>query len=76
MVPIVVPNATAPGTRIAELAPIPLIVMHGDADQVVGFALGQEVFSAAAEPKEFWVIPGGGHIDSLWRPGQIYRRRF
>ena len=39
----------------------PLLQTHGDADQVVPFAIGKKLFAAANEPKKFIAIPGGGH---------------
>lgn len=41
----------------------PLLLSHGDADQVIPFTHGEALFSAAAEPKQFIRIPGGGHND-------------
>jgi hypothetical protein len=41
----------------------PLLQVHGDADTIVPFALGQKLFAAANEPKQFVVIPGGDHND-------------
>jgi fermentation-respiration switch protein FrsA (DUF1100 family) len=41
----------------------PILVMQGERDQVVPPALGQELFAAASEPKEFWSTPDGGHDD-------------
>jgi fermentation-respiration switch protein FrsA (DUF1100 family) len=64
---VLLSDAKAPGSNISKLSPIPLVVIHGDADGTVDFALGQELFALAKEPKEFWVIPGGQHVDSFWR---------
>jgi fermentation-respiration switch protein FrsA (DUF1100 family) len=41
----------------------PLLVKHGDADEIVPFALGKRLFAAANEPKQFITIPGGRHND-------------
>jgi fermentation-respiration switch protein FrsA (DUF1100 family) len=41
----------------------PLLVLHGDADEVVPFAQGRAVFEAAPGPKTFFAIPGGRHYD-------------
>jgi fermentation-respiration switch protein FrsA (DUF1100 family) len=62
--------------RLDSLAKIgqyhgPLLQMHGDADTVVPFALGQKLFAAANEPKQFIRIPGGRHIGP---PSQEYVR--
>jgi hypothetical protein len=49
----------------------PLIVFHGDRDEVVPYALGRKLFAAASEPKEFVTLAGGDHFaifdESVWR---------
>ncbi|MBS1963550.1 MAG: alpha/beta hydrolase [Bdellovibrionales bacterium] len=56
----------APGRRIRELAPTPILIFHGDRDRVIDYRLGLETYAAAGEPKEFVGVPGAGHIQSLW----------
>lgn len=51
-------------SRIAAIA-APLLVVHGDRDEVIPIALGQRLFAAAAEPKRAQWIAGGSHND-LW----------
>ena len=41
----------------------PLLMCHGDADTIVPFRFGQQLFAAANEPKEFLVHPGANHND-------------
>jgi fermentation-respiration switch protein FrsA (DUF1100 family) len=41
----------------------PLLQVHGDADRVVPYALGRELYQAANEPKQFLTLPGGDHMD-------------
>jgi hypothetical protein len=41
----------------------PLLVLHGDADEVVPLAQGRQVFEAAAGPKAFVAVPGARHND-------------
>src|SRR5690606_39403645 len=52
--------------RVKELSPIPILVMHGTKDQAIDFRLGERLYAEAAEPKEFYRIEGGRHIDSFW----------
>lgn len=42
----------------------PLLQTHGDADRVVPYLLGKQLFEAANEPKQFITNPGGGHSDA------------
>jgi fermentation-respiration switch protein FrsA (DUF1100 family) len=39
----------------------PLLQVHGDADEIVPYRLGRELFAAANEPKLFITVPGGDH---------------
>lgn len=50
----------------------PLLVMHGDRDEIIPIEYGREVFDAAAEPKQFIALPGAGHNDILMVSGRAY----
>jgi fermentation-respiration switch protein FrsA (DUF1100 family) len=45
----------------------PLLLAHGDTDEIVPFEHGQALFAAANEPKQFVRIPKGDHN---WAPTQ------
>ncbi|MBI3457738.1 MAG: alpha/beta hydrolase [Candidatus Rokubacteria bacterium] len=76
-------NATLPGAgyllrtrydtlaRIAEVR-VPVLVLHGDADEVVPFRQGRAVFEAAREPKVFFTITGARHNDTYLVGGAAY----
>ena len=51
---------------------MPLLVLHGDRDEVVPFAQGRRVFDAAPEPKTFFAIPGASHNDTYAVGGEAY----
>jgi fermentation-respiration switch protein FrsA (DUF1100 family) len=53
----------------------PVLVIHGDADEIVPFSQGEAVFAAANSPKEFWRIPGARHNDLLYIAGDQYMAR-
>jgi hypothetical protein len=66
-------------TRYDNLAKVsrlrmPLLVLHGDRDDVVPFAQGKRVFEAAPEPKRFFAIPGASHNDTYLVGGDAYWR--
>ena len=50
----------------------PLLMLHGDIDEVVPYASGQELFAAANEPKQFYTIVGAGHNDTYLAGGEDY----
>ena len=53
---------------------VPLLVLHGDRDEVVPFAQGRRVFEAAPGPKRFFAIPRAGHNDTYLVGGEAYWR--
>lgn len=58
-------------SKIVEVQ-APLLVLHGDSDDIVPVEAGKEVFEAAREPKEFYIIPGARHNDTYLVGGQDY----
>jgi fermentation-respiration switch protein FrsA (DUF1100 family) len=60
----VVPDAYPSLRRISALR-CPLLVLHGERDDLVPIAEGQALFAAAPEPKSLVVLPGAGHNDLL-----------
>ena len=67
-----VDNTESPINDIPQISPIPLIVVHGTKDRVLNESLGKKVFELAREPKEFWSIPDGQHIDFMFREDGKY----
>lgn len=43
----------------------PLLVLHGEADQLVPVAMGRAIFAAASAPKTLHTYPGAPHLDHL-----------
>jgi hypothetical protein len=54
--------------RLRRLA-VPVLIAHGDRDEVVPLALGERLFAAANPPKRFLRLPGAGHRAVLGSPG-------
>ncbi|MBI2988355.1 MAG: alpha/beta hydrolase [Deltaproteobacteria bacterium] len=50
----------------------PLLVLHGDRDEVVPYEQGKRVFEAARAPKEFYTIRGAHHNDTYIVGGDAY----
>ena len=53
---------------------VPLLVLHGDEDDIVPFESGKRLFEAASEPKRFYTIRGAGHNDTYIVGGREYFR--
>jgi fermentation-respiration switch protein FrsA (DUF1100 family) len=50
----------------------PLLILHGEADEIVPFWHGRELFDRASGPKTFVAIPGAHHNDLMWVAGARY----
>jgi uncharacterized protein len=50
----------------------PVLVMHGDADSVVPFSAGQQLFDAVTGQKQWLTIPGGDHNDAAPKNAEAY----
>jgi fermentation-respiration switch protein FrsA (DUF1100 family) len=66
-----VPDAYPNLRRISGLR-APLLVLHGDQDQIVPLAQGQALHDAAPEPKSMRVFQGVGHNDLVPGAGVAY----
>ena len=71
--------ALLPFDQFKNLAKMPLVscpvlVMHGQADEVVPFHHGEALFAAALEPKRACWVPGAGHNDFIEAAGESYWR--
>jgi uncharacterized protein len=53
----------------------PLLVLHGDHDEIVPFEHGKIVFEAAPQPKKFFAITGAAHNDTYVVGGENYFRQ-
>jgi fermentation-respiration switch protein FrsA (DUF1100 family) len=57
-----------PIDAIAELAPMPLLIVHGEEDQVVPPDHAIALYEAARPPKTLWLVPAAGHIGAFTTP--------
>ena len=51
---------------------VPVMVLHGDRDEIVPFSMSRELFDAAKGPKRFYTIEGAGHNDTYYIGGPAY----
>ncbi|MFF2088044.1 alpha/beta hydrolase [Nocardia sp. NPDC058176] len=59
-----IPNAYPSLRRIADLR-VPVLMMHGDRDELLPLRHAERLYAAANEPKELVVVPGAGHNDVI-----------
>ncbi len=54
-------NTVAPLHCIDRISPRPLMLIHGDKDDLVPVEHAYKLYEKATEPKELFIIPGAGH---------------
>lgn len=52
------PVPEPPDAAAARVTPIPLLVVHGDADKLFPVEHAYALYAAAGEPKQLWIEPG------------------
>ena len=58
------PVPESPVELVGRIAPVPLLVVHGDADRYFPLGHAEALYAAAGEPRELWVEPGFGHAEA------------
>lgn len=53
---------------------VPLLILHGDGDEIVPYEQGKKLYEAAGPPKQFYTIKGAGHNDVYIVGGEGYFR--
>ena len=69
------PRATEPGRVIGLVDPVPLLLIHGEADETVPIADGRRLAALGGPSTEHWIVPGAAHSGSHATAGQDYERR-
>ena len=54
---------------------VPVLVIHGDQDEIVPIELGKQVFDAARQPKSFYLVEGADHNNLYAIGGRPYFQR-
>ena len=68
------PEALNPITRMGDLD-APLLLISGTDDRHTTVAETRRLFEAARQPKEMWIVPGGGHFNMHAYAGREYEDR-
>ncbi|HEY7277686.1 MAG TPA: alpha/beta fold hydrolase [Trebonia sp.] len=57
------PDPMPPAEAASRISPTPVLIVHGDQDIYFPPDHGQQLYDAAKEPKELWMLPGFGHAE-------------
>jgi pimeloyl-ACP methyl ester carboxylesterase len=67
------PVPVPPADAAARISPTPLLIVHGDRDVYFPVDHAEQLFEAALQPKELWIVPGFGHAEKGMGPELIDR---
>jgi len=56
-----------------RIAPVPLLVVHGDRDPFLPVDHAEQLYEGAGEPRELWIEPGFGHAEAATTRSLIRR---
>ena len=74
LTPILISDRYAPKRVLADISPLPLLVIHGERDGIVPWPHGGVIYKLAKAPKWFWKLPGVGHIQAMSAQHREYRQ--
>ena len=69
------PWLARPVDAIGRIAPRPILIIHGQDDEVIPVQHAYLLFKAANEPKELWVVPKARHVQARDLDSQEYFER-
>jgi fermentation-respiration switch protein FrsA (DUF1100 family) len=65
----------SPLRRVGEIAPRPLLLVHGEADRSVPAEHSRRLHRAAGVSSDLWLLPGVGHVGAFAHHRDEYLRR-
>jgi alpha-beta hydrolase superfamily lysophospholipase len=68
-------SAVRPIDVVGRISPRPLAIIHGAADDMIPVDHAHELFAAAGEPKELWIVPETRHCGAYFRERAEYVER-
>ena len=72
---MMVSDSYDPEDVVANIAPIPVLFIHGADDEVVPCYHTKRLYEKAGDPKKLWSIEGGRHTEAFTRFGAEYRQK-
>lgn len=60
---------------IGSISPRAVLVVHGAKDEVIPVSNAYELYAAAGEPRDLYILGSGGHADLLQADPEDYERR-
>jgi fermentation-respiration switch protein FrsA (DUF1100 family) len=61
-----------PNNKEIRRVRVPVLIMHGEQDSIIAIWHGKKLYELAAQPKQFFAVPGADHNDLDIVAGQSY----
>jgi fermentation-respiration switch protein FrsA (DUF1100 family) len=68
-------GAINPVDYVADIAPTPILFIHGVDDETTPVEHADRLYAAATDPKELWKVPGARHVRSYEIESEEYITR-
>lgn len=65
--PLIVSGELSAAPVVKNIAPVPLLLIHGDQDAVVPYTHSQRLYEKADAPRLLWTLKGGQHTEAFAR---------
>ena len=65
----------SPLAAVRRIAPRPLLLIHGDQDTAVPPGHARDLYAAAGEPRDLWLVPGAVHVGAYFSDREQYLER-
>ncbi|MHB9074783.1 MAG: alpha/beta hydrolase [Desulfobaccales bacterium] len=69
------PRVPYDNLRKIDKVKAPVLIVHGEDDEIIPVEMGRRVFAAANSPKDLYIIPGAHHNDTYVVGGEAYFSR-
>lgn len=69
------PEEYSPKNNIKKIAPRPLLIINGELDTLISRRDARDLFLAARNPKQMWLVPGANHTECAQKAGPVYQER-
>jgi alpha-beta hydrolase superfamily lysophospholipase len=72
---LLVSDSLAPINGLERLPHLPVVVLHGNQDELIDLKLGEDVYEAFSPPKKWILVQGGHHIEAMVEKSDEYRNQ-
>lgn len=69
------PSQVRPEEAIGRISPRPVLIIHGEQDDICPIEQGRRLYARAGEPKELWIDPKAKHVGVYFRDPEAYLAR-